>query len=146
MARCLAAMVAVALTPLILAQDANDGFVRMTPDEMEWTTRENGSAFVILQGDPQSEGFYIQRNKFPPGIFSAPHYHDQDRFVTVISGVWHTGIGPSGDRDDTVPLRPGSYMKHPAGGVHYDGARDEEVIVEIRGPGPGPVSTIFLEE
>lgn len=43
-----------------------------------------------------------------------------------------------------VPLSPGSYMKHPAGGVHYDGAKDGEVIVEIRGM--GPVKTVFLED
>ena len=144
MKRILTAVVVLALTPLLLAQDSNDGFVRMNPDDLAWTVRESGTAFVVLQGDPQSEGLYIQRNRFPPGAFSAPHYHDQDRFVTVISGVWYTGIGPSGDRDDTVPLSAGSYMKHPAGGVHYDGAKDEEVIVEIRGM--GPVNTIFVAE
>ena len=47
------------------------------------------------------------------------------------------------DRDKTVPLEPGSYMMHPAGAVHYDGAKDQEVIVEIKGI--GPASTIFLE-
>ncbi len=144
MKRSLTAVTVLALTPLLLAQDSDDGFVRMTPEDMEWTTRESGSGFVVLHGDPQSEGLYIQRNKFPPGTFSAPHHHDQDRFVTVISGVWFTGIGPSGDRDDTVPLSAGSYMMHPAGGVHYDGAIDVEVIVEIRGM--GPVRTIFVEE
>ena len=136
--------VALALTPLLLAQDSYEGFVRLTPEQMEWTMREDGSGFVYLQGNPQAEGIYIQRLLFPPGRFSAPHYHDQDRFVTVISGVWHTGTGPSGDRDDTVPLPAGSYMMHPAGAVHYDGAKDEAVVVEIRGM--GPVETIFVEE
>jgi len=28
-------------------------------------------------------------------------------------------------------------MFHPARGVHWDGAKDEEVIVEISGIGPG---------
>jgi hypothetical protein len=27
-------------------------------------------------------------------------------------------------------------MKHPAGGWHFDGARDEKAIVETRGMGP----------
>ena len=144
MNRRLAAVVVVALTPLLTAQDSGGGFLRITPEQMEWTMRPTGSSFVILQGDPQAEGLYIQRNRFPPGTFSAPHYHDQDRFITVISGVWHTGIGASGDRDDTVPLSAGSYMKHPAGGVHYDGAKDEEAVVEIRGM--GPVTTTFVPE
>ena len=38
----------------------------------------------------------------------------------------------------------GSYVKHPAGGIHYDGAKDEEVIVEIRGI--GPVESVYLED
>ena len=138
------AVVALTLTPLLLAQDSSDGFVRITPDDLEWTVRPGGTEFAYLHGDSQSEGLYIMRNKFPPGAFSAPHYHDQDRFITVISGVWHTGTDASADRDNTVPLPPGSYMMHPAGAVHYDGAIDEEVIVEIRGM--GPVQTIFLEE
>ena len=136
---------AIALTlPILMAADSEDGFVRITPDELEWTVRPSGSAFAMLQGDTQAEGIYIQRNKFPPGTFSEPHYHDQDRYITVISGTWYTGIGADFDKDNTVPLPPGSYMKHPAGGVHFDGAKDEEVIVEIRGM--GPVQTIFLED
>lgn len=144
MTRWLTAAAALALTPLLVAQDSGEGFVRITPGELEWTVRPGGSEFVYLHGDSQSEGLYIMRNKFPPGAYSAPHYHDQDRFITVISGVWHTGTDASGDRGTTVPLGPGSYMMHPAGAVHYDGAEDEEVIVEIRGM--GPVQTIFLEE
>ncbi len=144
MTRLLTAITALALTPLLVAQDSSESFVRINPEELEWTVRPGGSEFVYLHGDSQAEGLYIMRNKFTPGAFSAPHYHDQDRFITVISGVWHTGTDASGDRDNTVPLGPGSYMMHPAGAVHYDGAKDEEVIVEIRGM--GPVQTIFLEE
>ena len=144
MTRLLTAITALALTPLLVAQDSSEGFVRINPEELEWTVRPGGSEFVYLHGDSQAEGLYIMRNKFTPGAFSAPHYHDQDRFITVISGVWHTGTDASGDRDITVSLGPGSYMMHPAGAVHYDGAKEEEVIVEIRGM--GPVQTIFLEE
>lgn len=144
MTRLLAGILALTLMPILLAQDSEVGFVRLTPADLEWTPQQNGSSFVVIHGDPQAEGLYILRYTFPPGVFSPPHHHDQDRFVTVISGVWHTGIGASGDRDDTVPLSAGSYMKHPAGGVHYDGAIDVEAIVEIRGM--GPVSTIMVEE
>lgn len=142
--RYLALLPAVLLLPLLMAQDSERGFVRFTPEQVEWTMRDNGSAMVVLEGDPQSEGLYIQRIRFPAGMFTRPHYHDQDRFVTVISGTWYTRIGSDGSRDDMVPLSPGSYMKHPAGGVHYDGAKDGEVIVEIRGM--GPVKTIFIED
>ena len=134
---------AVLLMPLLMAQDSEKGFVRITLEELEWTVRENGTSFVVLEGDPQSEGFYIQRIRFPSGSGTRPHYHDKDRYVTVMSGTWYTAIGAEGDHDDMVPLGPGSYMKHPAGGVHFDAAGDEEVVVEIRGM--GPVKTVYLE-
>jgi hypothetical protein len=56
----------------------------------------------------------------------------------VISGTWWAGTGSVFDRDKTTPLGPGSYMFHPAGKVHYDGAKDVEAIVEIKGIGPAP--------
>src|SRR2546422_7344376 len=38
--------------------------------------------------------------------------------------------------ETAVPLKVGSYMRHPAGGHHYDGAKEEDVIVMISGYGP----------
>ena len=143
MSKHLIILAAILFVPVLVAQVSEDGFVLFTPDELEWTLRENGTSLVLLEGDPQSEGFYIQRLKFPPGSVTTPHYHDRDRYVTVISGTWYAGIGEDVDRENAAALGPGSYMKHPAGGVHYDGAKDEEVVVEIKGM--GPVRTIFLE-
>ena len=64
--------------------------------------------------------------------------------MTVIKGTWYTGTGDTFDLSKAVPLKTGSFMYHPAKGVHWDGAKDEEVIVEITGIGPGigPGSTI----
>ena len=39
-------------------------------------------------------------------------------------------------------LKPGSFVVHPAWGHHFDGAKDEEAIVQIMGM--GPVRTINL--
>ncbi len=69
---------------------------------------------------------------------SKPHYHPTDRYVTVISGTWWAGTSADGDKSKTVPLTAGSYMIHPAGAVHFDGAKDVEAIVEIKGIGPAP--------
>ena len=33
----------------------------------------------------------------------------------------------------TIALKAGSYMKHPAKAVHFDGAKDEGVILQIAG-------------
>jgi quercetin dioxygenase-like cupin family protein len=133
-------LIALALCMLpnfIVAQD-EQGFVRLTPDDLVFVPRESGPDISVIAGDPTKEGFYLIRVRFPAGTYSEPHYHPNDRHVTVISGVWYTGTGSEVDWDKTVPLHPGSYMLHPGGAVHWDGARDGEVIVEIKGMGPGP--------
>jgi hypothetical protein len=67
-----------------------------------------------------------------------PHRHPNDRFVTVLEGTWYTGTGDTFDPARAVPLRPGSFMMHPAKAVHWDGSRgDETVVVQIIGYGPG---------
>lgn len=134
----LAVPAALALLTGVFAAEDEQGFVRIQPDEIVWDDRPSGPDFAILAGDPQKEGFYVIRARFAPGVMSAPHYHPSDRHVTVISGTWYTGTGTDFDKDDTVALPPGSYMFHPAGKVHFDGAKDEEVIVEIKGIGPAP--------
>jgi hypothetical protein len=71
-----------------------------------------------------------------------PHKHSQDRFVTVISGIWYTGTGDKFEPEKTEGLPPGSFMKHPAKASHYDGAKEGEVIVQISGI--GPVTTEYI--
>jgi hypothetical protein len=96
-----------------------------------------------VMGDASKPGFYITRNRFAPGRGSRPHYHDQDRYVTVIKGTWWTGVGDVYKPETMTPIKAGGFMFHPAGYHHYDQARDEEVIVQIMGP--GPVKTIQTE-
>ena len=123
--------------------DAN-GFIRVNPDDVKWT---DGTAMqsIVIAGDPTKPGIYVIRNRFPPHQMSQPHFHNQDRFVTVIKGTWWTASGPDADvfnPDKTTPLVAGSFMKHPAGGHHYDGAKDEEVIVQIMGMGPVTTTSV----
>lgn len=114
------------------------GFIALNPDELEW--RDRGDARqVIIAGDPARPGMYVIRLTFPPGYGNRPHAHSQDRYITVIQGTWWVALGPAGEVYDPgrmVPMKPGSFVKHPAGGAHYDGARGEEVVVQIIGMGP----------
>jgi quercetin dioxygenase-like cupin family protein len=74
--------------------------------------------------------------RFPPGAHSNPHFHSQDRHATVIKGVWWNGVGEELDFNKAIPMKAGSYVLHPANVVHWDGAGDEEVVVQIIGEGP----------
>jgi quercetin dioxygenase-like cupin family protein len=130
---------AVTVPSSFAAVDAK-GFVTLLPHEIVFQPNPAGSGpdLAVIAGDPAKEGFYIIRARFRPGVMSQPHNHPTDRHVTVISGTWWAGKGTTFDPNSTTPLGPGSYMLHPAGEVHYDGAKDVEAIVEIKGIGPAP--------
>ena len=77
---------------------------------------------------------------------SKPHFHGETRYATVIKGTWYTGEGKVFDPGKTVPLKPGSFMKHPAGTYHYDGAKGEEVILQLMGMGPSTTTRLKPDE
>lgn len=124
------------------------GFVRITPEEVQWKSAPDlkGMETAVIEGDPSKPGLYVIRVKFPPGLMTRNHFHPEDRHAVVLQGTWYTGTGDVFDPEKTVPLRPGSYMKHPAGAHHFDGAKDEEVIVQIVGYGPSAITFLRPEE
>lgn len=46
------------------------------------------------------------------------------------------GTGEKFDPASTVPVPAGSYVIHYANKIHYDGAKDEEVVIQVWGMGP----------
>ena len=104
---------------------------------------EQAATGARVMGDSSKPGVYVTRARFAAGRGSRPHYHDQDRYVTVIKGTWWTGSGDVYKPDTMVPIKPGGFMFHPAGYHHYDEARDEDVVVQIMGM--GPVKTVSTE-
>jgi hypothetical protein len=76
--------------------------------------------------------------------FSRPHFHPNDRFITVVSGTWWVGSGPDFDPDKaSVPMPAGSFVTHYAKQVHWDGAKDTDAVLLIVGEGPA-ASTPFV--
>jgi quercetin dioxygenase-like cupin family protein len=119
-------------------QPVPEGFVRLDADEIKPGT---------VYGDASKPGMYVQRVRFMPGQGTRPHYHDQDRYITVIKGTWWVALGPESDvynPEKMTPMKQGSFIFEPAFGHHYDQARDEEVVVQIIGP--GPVKSTQLEK
>ncbi len=119
-------------------------FKAIQPEDMKPTGR--GSQ-VVLFGDPTKPGPYVVQITFAPGTGSRPHYHDQDRLVTVVKGTWYVHLGPESDvydKSKMTAMKAGSFVYHPAFGHHYDGAHEEEAVVRI--VGMGPVKTVNLEQ
>jgi quercetin dioxygenase-like cupin family protein len=124
---------------LAFGQADTRGFVRVTPQQVKWVDDppENfGIKRATIQGDPSKPGIYVIRIRFPRGVMGLPHYHKEDRHAVVLQGTWYTGTGADFQPDKTVGLKPGSYMLHPAGERHFDGAKEEDVVLQITGYGP----------
>jgi quercetin dioxygenase-like cupin family protein len=105
------------------------------PDQIDWKGT-GGNRSAVLVGDPEKPGLYVVINKWLAGNFSRPHFHPNDRFITVLKGTWWVGTGTKFDPDSTVAMPAGSFVVHYGKGVHYDGAKDEEAILLIVGDGP----------
>lgn len=110
------------------------------PNQIKWTESPDGSATAVVRGDPNQPGEYALLIKWHAHHMSRPHFHPNDRFITVISGTWWVGTGTKFDPEGTKPVPPGSFVRHTANQVHYDGAKDEEVMLEIIGQGPATMT------
>ena len=121
--------------PASFAVEIN-GFTIIQATDLDWDENSDRIQSRVLYGNPSEEGFYIIRVRFPAGGSTNPHYHSQTRYVTVIEGIWYTGMDDTKDLDETLAIPAGGFMIHPAGAIHYDAAKDAPAIVEIRGMGP----------
>jgi hypothetical protein len=134
---------AVLLVPLLVgaagatATELNPAAVTFTlPDNIPWKINPNGADNAVVLGDPSKPGLYIVLVRWHAGHMSHPHFHPNDRFITVLSGTWWVGTGTKFDPDATVPMPAGSYVVHYGKQVHYDGAKEGDTVLEIVGEGP----------
>ena len=119
------------------ATELNPAAVKFTlPDEIPWKLNPNAADQAVLLGDPAKEGLYVYLVRWHAGHMSHPHFHPNDRFITVLSGTWWVGTGTKFDPDATVPMPAGSYVVHYGKQIHYDGAKDGDCVLEIVGMGP----------
>ena len=90
---------------------------------------------AVLQGNPSAPGPYTVRLKMPDGYKIMPHWQPTTENVTVISGTFHLGTGPTFDETKGSEMPAGSFgfigphMQHFA----WDTG---ETIVQVHGMGP----------
>lgn len=136
---CLVLGTLILTGPLASGQSAKPdqhGFVAAQPEDLR---PAEGATQIRISGDPTKPGMYVTRSTFPAGRIGTPHFHNQDRHITVLKGTWWVSLGPesdSGDPSKMIPMKAGSYVFHPANGHHFDGAKTDEVTVQIIGMGP----------
>ncbi len=104
-----------------------------------------GLATSVVQGNPSDPGKpYVVRVKFPPNTMSPPHFHPEARYIVVLKGTWWVGSGLKWDKEATTPVPAGSFVIHHPNKIHYDGAKNEEVVLQIIGVGPS--ATVPVDE
>ena len=135
---CVAFMVPmfVALGSVRLSADLDPKAISIQlPADIKWV-RDGGAESAVMVGDPSKPGLYIVLQKWLPHNNSRPHFHQNDRYIRVISGTWRVNTGAKYDPDGFKPVPAGSFVKHFANEIHYDGAKDADCVLQIVGIGP----------
>jgi quercetin dioxygenase-like cupin family protein len=121
----------------VQASDLNPAAIKIQlPNQIKWNLNPEGADNAILYGDPAKPGLYIVLTRWNPHHMSRPHFHPNDRFITVLKGTWWVGTGTKYDPDSTVAVPEGSFVVHTGKEIHYDGAKDAPVTLQILGMGP----------
>ena len=110
--------------------------VRVTPDELTWKPIWTGAQLAILAGDPQKAGVYVVCMRFPAGFRNPPHFHPDERIVTILSGTLRVGYGEQFDESTMKALPAGGMFTEPAKQPHFVWAKDGEVVIQVVGHGP----------
>jgi len=88
----LIAVVAVAGVPFTAPADTMEAHTIVPPQEIKWAPAPDvlppGAKAAVLFGDPDKEGLFVLRLRFPAGYRVAPHTHPVYEVVTVISGTF----------------------------------------------------------
>jgi quercetin dioxygenase-like cupin family protein len=135
------------LTALLIAMVVSLGSAKVTdlnpaalayklPSQITWTDEPSGAKRAVLLGDPDKPGLYIVLVRWTAHHMSRPHFHPNDRFITVLSGTWWVGTGAKFDPESTVALPEGTFVTHFGKQIHYDGAKDGDAVLQIVGEGP----------
>lgn len=129
--------------------DQQEQVIVMQPEDMEWqdgpASFEEGSQFVLLEGDLDQEDFFNLRLKLPDGFQIAPHWHPNVERVTVISGTFHLGHGDQVDLRDMEALGAGSYFSLPPEMTHF-AVTEGETIIQLTTIGPWKIHYVNSED
>jgi quercetin dioxygenase-like cupin family protein len=129
---------AIGLGSVALGQDVPPGVTALTPNQLTYSEspRAPGVLTAPMFGVASKAEYYVFRAKYPPNTVNAPHHHPGDEELTVISGTLYIGHGAPMDRAKAIAYPPGSYIREPAGSVHFLFTTGETAEVEVRGTGP----------
>jgi len=139
--RNVAACVLVLATMMVTASPVGAGEQSMRsllPDDIQWSQRRTSPDVFIasIYGDTKKAQPYAFRVRAQAGHSLAPHTHIDERTVTILSGVYWTGVGETFDESKLKAYPAGSFYVIPAGVPHFSAVLEGEVEFQEGGFGP----------
>src|ERR671918_599030 len=83
------------------------------PEDLKWNdvpSLPKGAKGAVIEGPMNEAVPFTLRLKFPANYTIPPHWHPAVERVTVLSGMFHMGIGEKFDKGKTHALKPGGMM------------------------------------
>ena len=139
----LTAVVFASLALTVIVSDApvsaQSNHVLVPADKVQWGPAPPflpaGAEISVLQGNPSEKGPVTLRLKFPANYDIPAHWHSMTESVTVVSGVFHVGMGDKIDRRSSEKLTPGGFVLLPASMRHFAWSTTPTVVqVSLEGP------------
>jgi quercetin dioxygenase-like cupin family protein len=115
---------------------------QITQEDLTWLANPAGFQVARVVGDPARSGMYVNRVRFPAGLRIQPHFHPDERIVTVLSGTVYFGYGEQFDEANMKALPAGSVWTEPAKQPHFVWAKDAEAVIQVIGNGPSGTTPI----
>jgi quercetin dioxygenase-like cupin family protein len=120
-------------------QPGQSAFRAILPEDIDWRpfpAFPPSARLAVVVGQPTEPGPYVVRVKLPAGAKLMPHKHPEDRIYTVMSGVFHIGLGESFDGDKMKAYPPGSVIVLSGETWHFHWARSGEYVTQVSAIGP----------
>lgn len=132
---CLVLGLAGAVIPVV-AQVAH---VVVPAEKIQWSPAPPflpaGAQIAVLEGNPAEKGPVTLRLKFPAQYDIPAHWHSMTERVTVMSGMFHVGMGDKLDRAASQLLKPGGFVSLPANMRHFAWTSAPTVVqISLEGP------------
>lgn len=133
-----AALVATALVATSAVPADSGTFTVFTPEQVPWRVlRETPRLeYSAIQADPAMSGPFTFRVRAVAPHVLPPHTHPDERTITVISGTYWAGVGPTYDPAALIAFPAGSFYVMPAGLPHFSAVLEGEVVFQESGIGP----------
>jgi quercetin dioxygenase-like cupin family protein len=112
--------------------------------DLKWSpvpSLPKGAQIAVIEGTMSQAVPFTVRLKFPPNYTLPAHTHPAVERVTVLSGIFHMGMGEKFDRGATQPVHAGDMMIMQPGTVHFAWT-DAETVVQLHGTGPWGVTYV----